>query len=288
MDVKQLLDEKHLNYISKGRDYKVRCLNPEHEDTHPSMNIDKITGIFHCYSCGFAGDIFEYFNINKEKFINIKIQKVREKIKSLLGNKSLPIPLDAVYFNDEFRGISKSTLRKFGAFTTDSIPGMEGRLVFPISNISKDIIAFQGRYLYSDLDPKYKIYPEHVTLPLYPSIVIPKNDSIILVEGMLDMINLHDKGLTNTVCTFGTAFGSVKKKHKQKANLEKLLPFKYQGVTTLYIMYDGDKAGYSAAESLQEFTKDSFNSQIIYMNKNKDPGSLNKKEVASIREEYYG
>ena len=126
MVVKDLLIDKNIEFTSKGRDYVVRCFNPEHEDRNPSMNIDKITGIYHCLSCGYSGDLFRDFKINKENFVGIKIQKVREKILSLLGSKSLPMPLDATYINEDFRGISKSTLRKFGAFTTESIPKLEG------------------------------------------------------------------------------------------------------------------------------------------------------------------
>ena len=52
MTVEELLQEKRLDFKVSGRDYLVKCLNPEHEDTNPSMRIDNITGIFHCFSCG--------------------------------------------------------------------------------------------------------------------------------------------------------------------------------------------------------------------------------------------
>jgi DNA primase len=287
MDVKELLDSKHIDYISRGRDYSVRCMNPEHEDSNPSMNIDKISGIFHCYSCGYAGDIYEYFSINKEKFINIKIQKVREKIATLLSNKHIPIPLDAVSISEDFRDISKSTLRKFGAFTTESIKGMDGRIVFPISTITGNIIGFQGRYMYSDLEPKYKFHPEHVTLPLYPSVVKPINNSIILVEGIFDMINLHDKGLHNAVCTFGTAFGSVHKKPKKARNIEKLLQFKYQGIEKIWVMYDGDKSGRDATANLLDYAKESFTIDSVDLTDGMDPGGMDKQQVNELKRMLY-
>ena len=64
MDVKEILEKRNIQYKTRGRDYQVRCLNPEHEDTHPSMNIDKISGVFNCLSCGYAGDLYKYFKIN--------------------------------------------------------------------------------------------------------------------------------------------------------------------------------------------------------------------------------
>lgn len=283
MDVKELLISKSVEYTSSGRDYKVHCWNPDHEDSNPSMNIDKITGIFHCYSCGYSGDIYAKYNINKEKIINIKIDKVMSKIHELLSTRTIPIPADAVYVNSDFRGISKSTLRRFGAFTTDSIRELEGRTVFPISNINRDIIGFQGRYTYSDLDPKYKFYPEHISPPLYPAVVKPINDSIILVEGLLDMINLHDKGLTNAVCTFGTAFGNVKKKDKIKRNMERLLQYKIQGIEKFWIMYDGDTAGQKASETLMKNMGDQFNMEDFNLPDGKDPGGLTQTEVTELR-----
>lgn len=286
MDVKELLENKHITYISKGRDYQVNCFNPEHEDTHPSMNIDKISGIFHCLSCGWSGDLFKKFGINKDNFIDLKLKSVKETVLRLLSNKPKNMPLDAVYIDKDYRGISKSTLRKFGAFTSDTL--MEGRIIFPITNITRDIIGFQGRYMYSNLDPKYKFWPEHVKLPLYPSIVNPINNSIILVEGIFDMINLHDKGLTNAVCTFGTSFGSVGKKEKKKVNLDKLLQFKYQGIETVYIMYDGDRAGREASNKLIENIKYSFNTEIIDLDDNADPGGLSKQDVNKLKGELYG
>ena len=51
--------------------------------------------------------------------------------------------------------------------------------------------------------PKYLFTPPRGSkLPLFP-VVEPIQSSIILVEGIFDVINLHDKGLTNAVCCFG-------------------------------------------------------------------------------------
>ena len=47
MREQELLQEKNLDFKLSGRDLLVKCLNPEHEDTNPSMRIDNVTGIFH-------------------------------------------------------------------------------------------------------------------------------------------------------------------------------------------------------------------------------------------------
>ena len=288
MDVKEILEKRNISFKQRGRDYQVRCLNPEHEDTHPSMNIDKISGVFNCLSCGYAGDIYKYFNINKEKYIDQKAELVAEKIKRLINDRPLSLPLDAVPFRDKYRNISPETFRRFGAFTSKSTEiSMEGRLVFPIYDINGSIKIFQGRYLYSDLDPKYKNYPKETSLPLYPQTVKIINNTIILVEGFYDMLNLHDKGLTNTVCVFGTAFGHTKKVRKQKVNIERLLLYKYQGADKVYIMFDGDQPGKEAAYNLQKYLKSSFTTEILEIAEGTDPGSMTESQVIKLKEDLY-
>ena len=60
MRVEEVLAEERIPFKVSPADYIVSCLNPEHDDSNPSMRIDKITGIFNCFSCGFKGNIFNY------------------------------------------------------------------------------------------------------------------------------------------------------------------------------------------------------------------------------------
>jgi len=290
MDVRKLLESKNIEFRSQGRDYITKCLNPEHEDSNPSMRIDKISGLYGCFSCGFGGDIYDYFSINKEKIIDIKINEIKEKIQNLLAQKSIPMPLDAIPFKSEFRNIKGSTFEQFGAFTTESLRGMEGRIIFPIKDIQGDIIAFQGRYMYSDLDPKYKFYPEHTTVQFHPLIPKPINNSIIVVEGIFDMINLWDKGLQNVVTSFGINLGTVKNHTKRSKVVDKFLPFKLQGIDTIWIMYDGDERGKIAAEGLKETLSKSqkFLVDTIDLSDGSDPGEFTLEEVKSLKEYLYG
>jgi hypothetical protein len=46
MNVDEILHKHKIVYRNQGADYVVACLNPEHDDSNPSMRIDKITGIF--------------------------------------------------------------------------------------------------------------------------------------------------------------------------------------------------------------------------------------------------
>ena len=289
MDVRALLESKGIEFKSQGRDYLTKCLNPEHEDSNPSMRIDKISGLFGCFSCGFGGDIYDYYSINKEKFIDIKVAELKEKIQNLLAQKSIPLPADAIPFKNSFRGIKASTYEEFGAFTSESLKDMEGRIIFPIKDILGDTIAFQGRYMHSDLDPKYKFYPAHTSVQFHPMIPKPINNSIIIVEGIFDMINLWDKGLHNVVTSFGISLGTVKKASKKINVVKRFNHFKLQGIDTIWIMYDGDERGKLAAEGLKEILMDTrkFFVDTIDLQEGMDPGEFTLDDVNGLRTQLY-
>ena len=58
MTVEELLNQKKIFFTVSGKDFVVGCLNPEHDDSNPSMRIDRVLGIFQCMACGYKGNIF--------------------------------------------------------------------------------------------------------------------------------------------------------------------------------------------------------------------------------------
>ncbi|MBO6233588.1 MAG: DNA primase [Clostridia bacterium] len=84
------------------------------------------------------------------------------------------------------------------------------RLMFPICDIRGRVIAFGGRVL-DDSKPKYINSPENVVYSkgrhLFGFNVAKKNDTqkILIVEGYMDVISLHQRGIKNVVGALGTA-----------------------------------------------------------------------------------
>ena len=285
MNVEELLNDKSIHFKHSGNDLIIRCLNPEHEDKNPSLRVDKITGKFHCFSCGFSGNIFKLFRV-KNDLINSKILELKEKISSFTISK-LNIPLTADYFDNEYRNISAKTYKRFKAFTDINDKEFEGRLIFPILDPYDNIIAFHGRYIYSKADPKYLTKPAKTTLPLFP--IYPDeiiDSSVILVEGFFDMLNMYDKGLKNTICTFGVSLVSRSDRGNIKLK-KKFAHLKLQGISKLYILFDGDKAGRDGASKLKNALKDSYSIEILDLSDETDPGSLTQEDVDSIKEYLY-
>ena len=105
MRVDELLQEKNIDYKVSGRDYVVKCLSPDHEDSNPSMRIDNITGVFNCFSCGFRGNLFKHFGA-AANFLEIKRQKLKdsidEKRSASIGLSSLKASLHMSEIGEEF------------------------------------------------------------------------------------------------------------------------------------------------------------------------------------------
>lgn len=276
MDVKELLEKKGLDYVPSGRDYKVKCLNPEHEDRNPSMRVDSLTGIFNCFVCGFKGNIFTFFE-QKANFLQIKRELFKRKISQKMAeNIGLELPENAMPFNRDWRNISAETFKHFEAFEHNN-PEYIGRVVFPIRSISGKIVGFNGRAL-GPAEHKYLIHPPRARLPLFPAKPQAVEGKVLLVEGIFDMLNLYDKGLTNVTCGFGT-----KKITKEKLNLLKI-----QGITGIDIFFDGDDAGQNAAKEVAGLVEDlELTTRNIFI-KDTDPGELTAQKVIKLKEKLYG
>ena len=276
--VLDLLNSKGLSFTISGRDYLIKCLNPDHDDSNPSFRVDKVSGIAHCFSCGYKTNIFKYFGIFTNQ-IPLKIAKLKEKIQELkrmsTGLAELP---GSVPYTRSHRGISVETLKYFGAFFTTQVDKMEDRIIFPIKSITGKTEVYVGRHLLSNGNPRYLNYPGGVQIPLFPASVPRGSRSMVLVEGLFDMLNLYDKGLDNAVACFGT--NTLQKDMKQK-----LMPYRAQGVTKVFIMFDGDEAGRKASSFLKPLIEEEgFEVEIISLDDGDDPGVLDQESVSSIVE----
>ena len=151
------------------------------------------------------------------------------------------------------------------------------RIIFPIFNYSGRVIGFGGRVI-NDRLPKYLNSKESVVFKkgsnLYALNFLLKSsklfDSIIVVEGYMDCIALHNHGITNVVASLGTAFTFEQAK----------LLSKY--TNRIYLCFDGDDAGKNAIIRTFDIFKNFLNQNslevyVIQFNGAKDPDEfLNK------------
>jgi DNA primase len=267
MEIAELLDANGIDFKKKSNHYLISCLNPQHEDNNPSMNISN-NGLFFCFSCGYKGNIFKHFNVDKV-FYSAQVTVIKDKIQEARSSRMLTIPLTATKFDREFRGLSAETYKCFNAFTDTSIDELKDFLIIPIKNINDEYYSFIGRRLFSNIAPKYIFYPHKTKVLPYPSRVKHVDGEIVLVEGIFDMMHMHENGFTNAVCIFGTHVS------------DSVIPlWKLQGVTSVALLLDGDDAGRKGAIRISNLLdKHNIVSRIIYLPEGKDPNDLNDREL---------
>ncbi len=161
------------------------------------------------------------------------------------------------------------------------------RVVFPIHSMSGRVIAFGARTLKSKEEGKpYAKYVNSKESDIYVKnkslygIWFAKNemarkDKCYLVEGYLDVLSMHQLGITNVVASSGTAL--------TEGHIGLIKRFT-QNVT---IMYDGDSAGIHAAlRGIDMFLREGMNVKVVLIPDGDDPDSYSRKHSLAEVEEF--
>jgi len=277
MNVEDLLKSKKIPYTFSGRDLVIQCLNPKHEDSTPSMKVDKILGIFHCFSCGYKGNLYYTFDeaYDKLAILREKLKRQIEDVRSASIGLNFPTAIQWVDY--DYR-VSKETLQEFEAFKSIG-PDYEGRITFPLRDIKNNIVGFIGKAEDQFAAKKYLITPPNTKKPLFPLHKFkPYNGRALLVEGIFDLLNLYDNGFNNVICLLG-----INSINKEKLNMLKIL-----GVTGIDICLDPDKAGQDAAEKIKELAEEQYFHVRNINLKSDDPGALTQDKALKLKTRLYG
>ncbi len=152
-----------------------------------------------------------------------------------------------------------------------------GRLMFPIHNESGKIIAFGGRALRPEDEPKYLNSPE---TPIYKKSLVlynlhrakdtmKKSDRTVLVEGYMDVIGVFGAGIRNVVASCGTALTSM-----QVRSMKRFSP-------NVVVNFDPDNAGANATEkSVEMILKEGMHMRVLELEGGLDPDEFIKERGA--------
>jgi DNA primase len=150
------------------------------------------------------------------------------------------------------------------------------RLMLPVYNLTGEVIAFGGRAL-GDEPPKYLNTPStpaytkgrHVYALSLARRAAAADNALIVVEGYLDAIMLHQAGFSSAVATLGTAFTP-----EQARELRRVAP-------NLYLCFDGDKAGQAAtSRSIDMLVDEGLTVEVVALPPGKDPDEFVRDEGA--------
>ncbi len=151
------------------------------------------------------------------------------------------------------------------------------RVMFPIHSVSGRVIAFGGRTLFTDKSvAKYvnskesEIYVKSRSLYgiYFAKSAISRADKCYLVEGYLDVLSMHQLGITNVVASSGTSL-----------TVEQIRLIK-RFTENVTIMYDGDSAGIHAAlRGIDLILKEGMNVKVVLIPDGDDPDSYARKHT---------
>ena len=181
---------------------------------------------------------------------------------------------DMLYRYLKQKGYEDSLLRDSGLITYDERHGGRdkffNRAMFPIMNVHNKIIGFGGRVM-GDGEPKYLNSPETKIFDKSRNLYglnferITKKPQLLLCEGYMDVIALHQAGFDNAVASLGTSLTSGHASLLKRYTKE------------VYLTFDSDGAGVKAALRAIPILKEAgLSVKIINMEPYKDPDEFIK------------
>jgi len=181
---------------------------------------------------------------------------------------------DELYRYLKKNGISEELMKESGLMNVNERQGMYdkfwNRVMFPIMDVNGKVIGFGGRVM-GDAKPKYLNSPETVIFDksrnLYGLHIArtARKKYMLVCEGYMDVISMHQAGFTNAVASLGTALTS------QHALLLK------RYTDEVILTYDSDEAGVKAALRAIPLLKEAgVSAKVLHMDPYKDPDEFIK------------
>lgn len=167
------------------------------------------------------------------------------------------------------KGYSDELLHESGLFNVDEKHGMYdkfwNRVIFPIMDVNSKVIGFGGRVM-GDGKPKYLNSPETNIFDKSRNLYglnqarISRKRNLIICEGYMDVISMHQAGFNNAVASLGTALTSL------QASLLK------RYTDEVLVIYDSDGAGVKAALRAIPMLKGvGLSTKVVNLRPYKDP-----------------
>ena len=241
----------------------------------------------------FARDAFtnELHNGNEGRLVGLKYFRDRDLSDETIKRFELgysPRDRHFLYSLAKEKGVSVDALDQVGLlFRTDDgqyIDRYRDRVIYPIHSISGSIVGFGGRILVKKENtgkyinsPASSIYDKSRELYglYFAKQAIAKKDKCIVVEGYMDVLSMHQRGITNVVASSGTALTAQQ--------VQKIKRF----TSNLTFIFDSDAAGIKAAmRGLDVGLERGMSLHTVLLPEGEDPDSFAKAHTAEEIEQY--
>ena len=291
-----------------GRDFVTRC--PWHDDRRPSLSVSPSRNRVHCFVCGKGTDAIGWLQDRQGLSFQEAVLELARRTGVTVADGD---PEAQERFEQEWRerrqlmaqrteqraqfhqalleqleqgGVAADYLRSRGVSSETArswqlgIAG--GRLTIPLNDASGQTVGFCGRAT-GNQEPKYRNSSGDLLFQRNGLVfgldqaaeAIRKQGTALLVEGPLDVIQLHQVGFTHAVACLGTTVSELQ-----------LQLLRRQGMKHLLIGLDGDSAGQAATERLVEqlqtqLTSGGLSASVVQLPEGEDADGLIRSQGAT-------
>lgn len=267
---------------ANGEELNVYC--PFHKNTHSAaMYINVRTGLWQCFnpSCGKKGNFRQlYFNVTGKtysKHIELDSHKLDKELNSYKYQvedvNELSIDNLMIDYEDQSdllqtmieRGLDIDTMRHFEVgFSSE-----KNRVVIPVRSHNYELVGLIGRAIESTQQPRYLYNKGFKRADVLFNIHNAKNyNSVIVVEGSVDCMFVHQAGFPNVVATLGAAVS------KNQGNMIRRFFDK------VILFCDNDDAGMAMRCAMIEMCRGKEISVARIPEGVKDPAEMTKEQIA--------
>lgn len=279
--IERLLEEYHVAiHSSSGEEYSIFC--PFHKNANtPSFYLNSQTGLWQCFnpSCGRKGNFRQLYRHVTGKSLQssftIDPVELQKRIDAGFLQKSEDHidlnPIEINYDTDIMkvqtfidRGLSVNTLKYFEIGFSE----IKNRIVIPVRNHQYKIVGLIGRAICKDQSPRYLYNKGFKRAEVLFNIQNSKHHSdVIIVEGSVDAMKVHNAGFPNVVATLGAQVSP-----RQVGLLKKYFD-------TILIFSDKDSAGSAMRGAIIDSCrgKNIFTAEVSPGCK--DPGDMSEIEI---------
>ena len=294
----------HLHRLD-GEHLRGRCPLPVHTSKHSResfiVNVQKNAWACHSDSCVAArggrigGNVLDFVSAMENCSVREAALKLRDwftvtpalshitqpEVPDSRGtisgadNKPLAFSLSRIDHSHPYlaeRGVDVETARHFGVGYNRGKGSMAGRIVIPIHDEDGLLVAYAGRSVDQTTAPRYR-FPTRFrkSLVLFNLHRAAKHgDSVVVVEGFFDCINVHRAGLTCVVALMGCSLSRQQ---------EELLQHRFREVI---LLLDGDKAVRSAGAAIAGRLVPKLSTRLVEVPAGNQPDQLGADQIRCL------
>jgi DNA primase len=304
VSIHMVLDHYGIDWLRKETgDLVGKCLIHK-GDGKRAFRVNVKKNIFNCFSCNARGNVIDFVAAMEQCSIREAAVRLKDWFSLSMPmpeeHQQTPLPpktiepiragesqgpnkplsfelkgIDPTHTYLATRGISQETAKCFGIGFFPGKGSMSGRIVIPIHNEKGQLVAYAGRSIQDDVEPKYKFpagfHKAQVLFNLHRVLIDQQSGSrpVVVVEGFLDCLKVDEAGFP-VVALMGSSLSEAQ---------ERLLVANF---TQVVLMLDGDEAGaWAAAEISSRLARTVF-VRMVEVGEGKQPDQLSSEAIQKL------